>query len=107
MPKRKRSEEPEIDPESIPLPDEEVELMLNPPLPPSPPPPPSPPTPPVQAPCTEEMKKLMGFTNFDTTKGKQVPGNNKIGAVHVVKKRRYRQYMNRKGGFNRPLDKVA
>lgn len=105
MPKRKRSEEPEIDPESIPLPDEEEEL--NPPLPPSPPPPPSPPTPPIQAPSTEDMKKLLGFTSFDTTKGKQVPGNNKIGAVHVVKKRRYRQYMNRKGGFNRPLDKVA
>ena len=54
----------------------------------------------------EMMAKLMGFSNFDTTKGKMVPGNQSIGAVHVVKKRRYRQYMNRKGGFNRPLDKV-
>ena len=26
------------------------------------------------------------------------------GAVHKVVKRKYRQYMNRKGGFNRPLD---
>lgn len=54
----------------------------------------------------EKMAKIMGFSRFDTTKGKPVPGN-QIGAVHVVKKIRYRQYMNRKGGFNRPLDKVA
>ena len=35
----------------------------------------------------------------------QVDGNN-TGAVHVLVKRKYRQYMNRKGGFNRPLDYV-
>ncbi|XP_037092153.1 U4/U6.U5 small nuclear ribonucleoprotein 27 kDa protein-like, partial [Pollicipes pollicipes] len=52
-----------------------------------------------------EMMKVMGFGGFDTTKGKKVDGNNQ-GAVHVVLKRRYRQYMNRKGGFNRPLDFV-
>ncbi|KAF0292500.1 U4/U6.U5 small nuclear ribonucleoprotein [Amphibalanus amphitrite] len=52
-----------------------------------------------------EMMKIMGFGGFDTTKGKKVDGNNQ-GAVHVVLKRRYRQYMNRKGGFNRPLDFV-
>jgi len=55
---------------------------------------------------SEMMARMLGFSNFDTTKGKMVPGN-QVGAVHVVKKRRYRQYMNRKGGFNRPLDKVA
>lgn len=55
---------------------------------------------------TEKMTRIMGFSSFDTTKGKPVPGN-QVGAVHVVKKIRYRQYMNRKGGFNRPLDKVA
>ncbi len=27
-------------------------------------------------------------------------------AVDVKKKRKYRQYMNRRGGFNRPLDKI-
>lgn len=54
----------------------------------------------------KEMAKLLGFSKFDTTKGKKVPGN-EVGAVRVIKKRRYRQYMNRKGGFNRPLDKVA
>lgn len=54
----------------------------------------------------QEMMKLMGFCNFDTTKGKKVDGND-AGAVHVILKRKYRQYMNRKGGFNRPLDFVA
>ncbi|KAJ8982996.1 hypothetical protein NQ317_014291 [Molorchus minor] len=54
----------------------------------------------------QEMMKLMGFCNFDTTKGKKVNGND-AGAVHVILKRKYRQYMNRKGGFNRPLDFVA
>lgn len=48
----------------------------------------------------------MGFCNFDTTKGKKVD-NNDAGVVHVILKRKYRQYMNRKGGFNRPLDFVA
>lgn len=54
----------------------------------------------------QEMMKLMGFCSFDTTKGKKVEGND-VGAVHVILKRKYRQYMNRKGGFNRPLDFVA
>lgn len=54
----------------------------------------------------KEMMKLMGFGNFETTKGKHVAGNVAYG-VHVIHKRKYRQYMNRKGGFNRPLDFVA
>lgn len=54
----------------------------------------------------QEMMKLMGFGNFDTTKGKHVKGND-VSAVNVLQKRKYRQYMNRKGGFNRPLDFVA
>ena len=53
------------------------------------------------------IEKMMGFSSFNTTKGKMVPGNQSVGAVHVVKKQRCRQYMNRKGGFNRPLDKTA
>lgn len=52
-----------------------------------------------------EMMRVMGFSGFSTTKGKKVEGNN-TGEVHVVLKRKYRQYMNRKGGFNRPLDFV-
>lgn len=53
-----------------------------------------------------EMLKTMGFCNFDTTKNRKVEGND-VGEVHVILKRKYRQYMNRKGGFNRPLDFVA
>merc|ERR1712226_516505 len=52
-----------------------------------------------------DMMRVMGFGSFDSTKNKKVKGNN-AGAVHVLVKRKYRQYMNRKGGFNRPLDYV-
>ena len=48
---------------------------------------------------------VMGFGNFDTTKNKKVKGN-QVGDVNILVKRKYRQYMNRKGGFNRPLDYV-
>uniref|UniRef100_A0A915DG03 U4/U6.U5 small nuclear ribonucleoprotein 27 kDa protein n=1 Tax=Ditylenchus dipsaci TaxID=166011 RepID=A0A915DG03_9BILA len=54
----------------------------------------------------EEMSKLMGFGNFDTTKNKKV-SDNVDGMAKINKPRKYRQYMNRKGGFNRPLDYVA
>ncbi|CAH0474362.1 unnamed protein product [Peronospora belbahrii] len=60
--------------------------------------------------CEEEqMKLLLGFEDFDSTKGKNVEENVKGPAVGTVRrdtKREYRQYMNRRGGFNRPLDKV-
>ncbi|ORX72253.1 DUF1777-domain-containing protein [Linderina pennispora] len=52
----------------------------------------------------EQMMALMGFGGFDSTKGKSVAGNSD-GAANVKKQRKFRQYMNRKGGFNRPLDK--
>lgn len=52
------------------------------------------------------MMKIMGFGNFDSTKGKKVNGND-IYVANIPKKRRYRQYMNRRGGFNRPLDFIA
>ena len=52
-----------------------------------------------------DMMKFMGINGFASTKGKKVQGNNQ-GAVHKNVKRKYRQYMNRKGGFNRPLDYV-
>ena len=51
------------------------------------------------------MMKIMGFSGFSTTKNKKV-ADNVHGDVHVLVKRKYRQYMNRKGGFNRPLDAV-
>lgn len=47
------------------------------------------------------ISKLMGFSRFSTTKGKK---HEDYGAVDLIKKRTYRQYMNRPGGFNRPLD---
>uniref|UniRef100_A0A8C6SU94 U4/U6.U5 small nuclear ribonucleoprotein 27 kDa protein n=1 Tax=Neogobius melanostomus TaxID=47308 RepID=A0A8C6SU94_9GOBI len=58
-----------------------------------------------------EMMKLMGFGSFNSTKGKKTSGS-AVGAVNayavnVTMKRKYRQYMNRKGGFNRPLDFIA
>lgn len=59
-----------------------------------------------KSPEEQEMMKAMGFCGFDSTKGKKVDGND-AGEVHVILKRKYRQYMNRKGGFNRPLDFVA
>lgn len=59
-----------------------------------------------KSPEEQEMIRIMGFGDFNTTKGKKVD-NNDIGEVQVVLKRKYRQYMNRKGGFNRPLDFVA
>lgn len=56
------------------------------------------------------MTKLLGFSgDFGSTKGKAVEDNKKTaarGAVSKNKARKYRQYMNRKGGFNRPLDKL-
>ncbi|XP_033757304.1 U4/U6.U5 small nuclear ribonucleoprotein 27 kDa protein-like [Pecten maximus] len=52
------------------------------------------------------MMKAMGFVSFDTTKGKKVAGND-IYVANTARKRRYRQYMNRRGGFNRPLDFIA
>lgn len=54
-----------------------------------------------------EMMKTMGFASFDTTKGKKVDGSVNAYAINVSQKRKYRQYMNRKGGFNRPLDFIA
>lgn len=50
----------------------------------------------------DAMQAMMGFSGFNSTKGKKVAGNN-VGAVHKAKKTEYRQYMNRVGGFNRPL----
>ncbi|XP_075714611.1 U4/U6.U5 small nuclear ribonucleoprotein 27 kDa protein [Rhinoderma darwinii] len=54
-----------------------------------------------------EMMKLMGFGSFETTKGRKVDGSVNAYAINVSQKRKYRQYMNRKGGFNRPLDFIA
>lgn len=51
------------------------------------------------------MMQMMGFSSggFGSTKGKHVDGNIDPTLAANKKKRRYRQYMNRKGGFNRLL----
>ncbi len=51
------------------------------------------------------MQAMMGFGGFGTTKQKKIPGND-VYAVRKEKKTEYRQYMNRVGGFNRPLDEA-
>ncbi|KAK5459759.1 hypothetical protein LTS15_003888 [Exophiala xenobiotica] len=48
------------------------------------------------------IRKMMGFTTFKTTQNQKIPGN-QIYGVRKEKKTEYRQYMNRVGGFNRPL----
>jgi len=48
------------------------------------------------------MQAMMGFGGFGSTQNKKVAGNN-VSAVRKEKKTEYRQYMNRVGGFNRPL----
>ena len=48
------------------------------------------------------MQAMLGFGGFGTTKQKKVVGND-VYAVRKEKKTEYRQYMNRVGGFNRPL----
>jgi U4/U6.U5 tri-snRNP-associated protein 3 len=51
----------------------------------------------------QAMKKVMGFISFRSTKNTKVPGNDKNYGVRKEKTIKYRQYMNRSGGFNRPL----
>jgi len=51
------------------------------------------------------MMAMMGVAGFGSTKGKHVTGNQE-GTVDIKKVRTWRQYMNRRGGFNRPLDKI-
>ncbi|CAA6672197.1 unnamed protein product [Spirodela intermedia] len=48
------------------------------------------------------MKKLGIPLGFDSTKGKPVAGAD-VSGMQAVTKRQPRQYMNRRGGFNRPL----
>jgi U4/U6.U5 tri-snRNP-associated protein 3 len=48
------------------------------------------------------MQAMMGFGGFGTTKQKKIAGND-VGVIRREKKTEYRQYMNRVGGFNRPL----
>lgn len=53
-------------------------------------------------PETAQMRRMMGFAGFKSTKNTKVKGNN-VSGIAKAKKTEYRQYMNRVGGFNRPL----
>lgn len=61
----------------------------------------------LSGPNAEEvaMMAAMGFvTDFSTTQGKEVYDSHcNLSAVHKKSTRQARQYMNRRGGFNRPL----
>jgi U4/U6.U5 tri-snRNP-associated protein 3 len=52
---------------------------------------------------TWELMYTMGFAGFKSTKNRKVPGNDKNYGVRKDKQMEARQYMNRQGGFNRPL----
>jgi U4/U6.U5 tri-snRNP-associated protein 3 len=57
----------------------------------------------------EKMRRLLGFNGFGSTKGQAVDDNQSTaarGGAAKNKARKYRQYMNRKNGFNRPLEKM-
>ena len=73
---------------------------------PPPPPPPSDGAPEENGEEDEEamMMRMMGFSGFNTTQGQHVDDEfSNASAVQKNTKRQARQYMNRKGGFNRPL----
>ena len=52
------------------------------------------------------MAAMMGFGGFGTTKNKGIGEQAIESAAQVSVQRTWRQYMNRRGGFNRPLDKM-
>ncbi|GAA5968921.1 hypothetical protein JCM3765_002932 [Sporobolomyces pararoseus] len=52
----------------------------------------------------QDIAAMMGFGGFGTTQGKAHEGE--LSGAAVKRERAHRQYMNRKGGFNRPLDKI-
>ena len=55
-----------------------------------------------------EMMRIMGFGSFNSSKGTHVHDNDKAaaGTARIKKVHQYRQYMNRRGGFNQSLAKV-
>lgn len=51
--------------------------------------------------------KLFGFTQFGSSKGKNHTDSSAEGFFKANREKRiYRQYMHRKGGFNRLLDEM-
>lgn len=55
----------------------------------------------------QDMMDILGFTDFISTKGRD---HSKSSVEGVFKNSKHamkpRQYMNRRGGFNKPLDKI-
>ena len=83
----------------------EMAELMHQPSPPAPPPPPEevPIAPIERYPSKEAAVEALNLpTSFSSTHGKHVPGND-FGYARVKPHREYRQYMNRRGGFNRPL----
>lgn len=54
----------------------------------------------------DAMASVMGFSGFKSTKGKRVGGSCNASGIANKSVKKYRQYMNRRGGFNRPLDRI-
>ncbi|CAK62438.1 unnamed protein product (macronuclear) [Paramecium tetraurelia] len=55
----------------------------------------------------QELLKKFGFTSFGSSKGKDHTASAVEGVFKAAnQKRKYRQYMHRRGGFNRLLDKM-
>lgn len=55
----------------------------------------------------ELMHRTMGFKGFDTSKLKDHNDSSVEGVFKYSKMRRkYRQYLNRRGGYNKELDKM-
>merc|ERR1712087_537874 len=55
---------------------------------------------------TEEMMKRVGLpVGFDTSKDKPGDEASTLSGARIKSRRQFRQYMNRRGGFNRPLSK--
>jgi hypothetical protein len=54
----------------------------------------------------QEMKDLLGFCTFETTRGKAVEGNKNTEAAKIIKKskRKYRQFL-RKSSTKKPVNK--
>lgn len=56
------------------------------------------------------MQDLFGIRQFGSSKNTKVATNHTSAAIGTIAKhlkpRKYRQYMNRKNGFNRPLDNI-
>ncbi|KAL5367024.1 hypothetical protein CPHLJ_8g2880 [Cryptosporidium parvum] len=51
---------------------------------------------------SEVIKEMFGIERFETSKNKN-HSTSSLSCFSIKSKRKYRQYMNRPGGFNRPL----